>query len=64
MRLKKDTGLMLKAMMKKAGIQSMQLTYSDFEKVKEEKVKISSWKSGLLAEEIIDIEYINNEITY
>lgn len=64
MKLKNNTELILKAMMKKAGIKSMQLTYSDFKKVKEEKVKISCWKSGLLAQEVIDIEYIENEIIF
>lgn len=53
--------IILKAVMKKARIENIQLTYSDIEKYKDDEVSIKAWKSGIFNEEIIDIDYLGNE---
>lgn len=53
----------LKAVMRKKGIKEVQLHYSDIANVKDEEVTITKWKSGIYGEEIIDIKFIENEIT-
>lgn len=54
--------IILKAVMKKARIESIQLTHSDIEKYKDDEISIKAWKSGIFNNEIIDINYLSNEI--
>lgn len=53
----------LKAVMKKAVVKKIQLNYHDIENCKDEKLKIRRWKSGIFGNEIIDVEFLENEIT-
>lgn len=59
---KNTLSMILKAIMSKKGIDEIQLTYNDIAKCKDEKIKIERWKSGIFAEEIIDIQYIKDEV--